>query len=103
MSDTHDKHGYPLHTPGPWHAQCDPCHYDTLSEIRGGSTERRNNLPQQLMVSVGGWASWQEQEANARLIAAAPDMLEALRFLRDNYDVADVVDPIITKATGETK
>ena len=28
------------------------------------------------------------------------DMLEALRFLRANYDVADVVDPIITKATG---
>ena len=29
------------------------------------------------------------------------DMLEALRFLRANYDVADVVDPIIARATGE--
>lgn len=71
------------HTPGPWVAQCDPCHYDTLSEIRGGSSERRNSLPQQLMVSVGGWASWQEQEANARLIAAAPELLEALRELTE--------------------
>ena len=42
-------------------------------------------------------------EEIARLIAAAPDMLEALRFLRDNYDVADVVDPIIAKVTGESK
>ena len=40
---------------------------------------------------------------DARLVAAAPDMLKVLKFLRDNYDVADVVDPIIAKATGDNK
>ena len=58
------------HTPGPWVAQTDPCHYDTLSDVVGGDGN--------LFVSVGGKASWQEQEANARLIAAAPELLEAL-------------------------
>ena len=47
-----------------------------------------------------------EQHANARLIAAAPDLLEALRlalpYVR-NDNTASVMRAAITKATGETK
>jgi hypothetical protein len=37
-------------------------------------------------VQVGGYAGWQEQEVNARLIAAAPDMLAALEALVEGVD-----------------
>lgn len=63
------------HTPGPWTAERDPCHFDTLSEVYGGEAQGKSR---QLMVSVGGLAEWQEQEANARLISAAPDLLAAM-------------------------
>ena len=63
------------HTPGPWEAQRDPSHYDTLSSVVGGCSGGGKGLPHQLMASVGGFANVREQEANARLIAAAPDLL----------------------------
>lgn len=58
------------HTPGPWTAERDPCHFDTLSSIRAGDGA--------LCVEVGGKADPPVQEANARLIAAAPDLIDAL-------------------------
>ena len=65
------------HTPGPWKAIRDPCHYDTLSTVIGGLHEKRRGLEHQLIVQVGGW-DVDQQEANTRLIAAAPELLEAL-------------------------
>jgi hypothetical protein len=48
-----------------------------------------------------------ERIANARLIAAAPDLLYALkyarRFLRKEDHDTDYVDAAIAKATGETQ
>lgn len=47
-----------------------------------------------------------EAEANARLIAAAPDMLEALKVLRveaykgERTDLLEIIDPVIAKAEG---
>ena len=64
------------HTPGPWAVHCDPCHYDTASDVKSDCGK--------LFASVGGKAQWQEQEANARLISAAPDMLAAL-IAAENY------------------
>ena len=60
------------HTPAPWTAERDPSHYDTLSSIRGGLGALR--------VEIGGYAGPPEQEANTRLIAAAPDLLAALQL-----------------------
>ena len=60
-----------------------------------------------------GLADWyagaRHVDANARLIAAAPDMLEALRGVVDAYENGGMIEPIfaaraaIAKATGETK
>lgn len=68
-----------MHTPGPWMIEADPCHYDTLSTVVGGeSQQRKSRIWRQVHVEVGGFAEVAEQEANARLIAAAPDLYEAL-------------------------
>ena len=69
------------------------------------------DLEKQFAESMAHFVTVQEWEGYKRGVqdvcsVAQPlldDMLEALRFLRDNYDVADVVDPIITKATGDTQ
>jgi hypothetical protein len=67
------------HTPGPWQVDCDPWHYDTASVVTAGPREMRGGVGQRLIVQVGGWADVPEQEANTRLIAACPDLLNALR------------------------
>jgi len=60
------------HTPGPWKFTRDDDVYDANDDVVGGIS--------------GPTAS--EQRANARLVAAAPDMLEVLRSLvRDNAGV----------------
>ncbi len=58
------------HTPGPWAALMqDP---PTIADRRGCRVATSCALP-------GQWA--EEQQANARLIAAAPDLLAALRAI----------------------
>ena len=69
------------HTPGPWQLEADPCHVDSLTTVTGG--QRMNAHPNAwpahpLTVQVGGMASVKEAQANARLIAAAPELLAAL-------------------------
>ena len=63
------------HTPAPWTAERDPCHFDTLSTVTAGRNGR-------MVVQVGGVlaSGFVEQEANTRLIAAAPDLLAALKL-----------------------
>ena len=65
------------HTFGPWVAERDPSHFDTLSTIVAGAKRKSKGIGRQMIVQVGGWAEWREQEANTRLIAAAPELLEA--------------------------
>ena len=63
------------HTPGPWAALMqDP---PTIADRRGCRVATSCALPGQ---------SAEEQEANAHLIAAAPDLLEALRLLLEASD-----------------
>lgn len=62
-----------LHTPGPWFLD----HY-------GGVTANGEDV-----AHVVGAYGCVENEANARLIAAAPDLLAALRGLFDNSTRAD--------------
>ena len=61
------------HTPGPWWLGRDPSHFGSLTSITGGSDSTGGIRS---VAEVGG-LDIDEAEANARLIAAAPDMLEA--------------------------
>ena len=67
------------HTPGPWEIRADPHHYDSFTTVVAGSGEQRKGMLRELIVEVGGWADIEVAEANARLIAAAPDSLGALK------------------------
>ena len=81
------------HTPGPWRIKSDPMHFDTLTTVEGGAIGVRKPFGVQMIVQVGGDSDFQEAEANARLIAAAPDLLAALKvMLRDYTAVHDIGD-----------
>lgn len=66
------------HTPGPWKI-------DRYFPSRRpfGISQDLGNKPGKAVTTSGGFArkSTDEAEANARLIAAAPDMLEALEYI----------------------
>ena len=99
------------HTPGPWSI-------DRTSERHGQrpygiSAGKRGPTPKKI-VNWGGMSApaSQESEANARLIASAPDLLEALETLTSVLAAPsldrDAVEPAyrkavaaIAKATGE--
>ena len=93
------------HTPGPWHT-------------RGAGTERAWVYAGNVAIASARHASGHDCEANARLIAAAPDLLEAcieaLPYLEttaaelaENYDsddsapLADRLRAAIAQAKGD--
>lgn len=92
-------------TPGPWR----------VSEKRGDLIDIRhnNNEPGAISLNLAhvvARLSWlKEAEANARLIAAAPELLEALLDALHTYDKHgeysewDFARAAIAKALGETK
>ena len=84
------------HTPGPWFVPA-PIYRTFYVEARVG-----NGMLQEV-ASCGPTADPAQQAANASLIAAAPELLEALRELR--YAATDkaerMADAAIAKATGE--
>lgn len=99
------------HTPGPW---------VVLSFYKDGShpfiqSTTDINHPRYLIASVqGNGMSITEQSANAKLIAAAPELLEALvqilgwRELRDGMEfpterIEVIARAAIAKAKGETE
>lgn len=97
------------HTPGPWKVLSDPCHFGTLSSIIGGKDNGRKRHPLwELMAEVGGNADWRKQEANTRLMAAAPDLLDIvercerwLSTVLDGREMQLICQAAIAKATGE--
>ena len=93
------------HTPGPWVAECDPSHFDTLSTVVAGAKRKSKGIDRQMIVQVGGRAHWREQEANTRLIASAPDLLAQLSDLveiasaaieAEDWKVDGCCDPSLT-------
>jgi hypothetical protein len=97
------------HTPGPWvvgpvddtivtHLGADGFRYEVAA------VDGDYNQPDE----------WPVMEANARLIAAAPEMLQALEWIADNYEnghmnhvdfrvqAKHLADAAIAKATGAT-
>jgi len=86
------------HTPGPWKLSVDGCNAENN---RANVVEGANGS-----LIVYGNAN----DSDARLIAAAPDLLEALQELWDihkgyeiNSERAARINAAIAKATGETK
>lgn len=81
----------PKHTPGPWKVMPEEAHRDYI-RIRGtqlGCIYKIANVH----VACGGGSAVQKEvdecRANARLIAAAPELLEACRALRSASDAGD--------------
>ena len=73
------------HTPGPW----------KWDEGQGVITAEWNGFPWHIATVDMSELGWHEDDlcksrengANARLIAAAPDLLEALEYINDNLDL----------------
>jgi hypothetical protein len=84
------------HTPGPWH---------TGKEMERGLDLRKNIYNSKgefiaAVVSSAGLRSEHENRANARLIAAAPDLLAACEMARDAFRILStsfVYDPEFTE------
>ena len=116
------------HTPGPWRVLPAESDKDYL-RVRGTQLGCRYKIANIHQVRIDGVSDSfrqhddAESKANARLIAAAPEMLDALRIarefmsvasdwnfheaeingeMRSTYDWLAVVDAAIAKATGET-
>lgn len=97
------------HTPGPWVAYHQSDHHEWQIGAGLPPDKADNDGHYELIVAetFGGLGRDDVQsDANARLIAAAPDLLEALKALRSACmgmvpDCADQVDAAIAKAEGE--
>lgn len=70
-------------TPGPWHAM--PFGYDAVTGMPGESIYGPDNK-RVAEILFGPLKELREHEANARLIAAAPELLAALQSLLDEID-----------------
>ena len=91
------------HTPGPWLTAIQTCH-------AGGVATVYNTADGWVEIWTENWAVTgmgpDEQSANAKLIAAAPDLLEALQFVMsahgEQLDLPfEQAQKAIAKATGE--
>lgn len=111
------------HTPGPWHAVKSSSNGWEIRGVLGAPPECRNMVEfsyssdKPVLLFLEPWhqfpnAEWDEmQEANARLIAAAPELLEALQVMTalclakygnmdsDVYSEIEKANTAIAKAT----
>lgn len=90
------------HTPGPWF----------MTKGLPGYRSRINSTPQNLGWDLAHVCNGPEADANARLIAAAPDLLEALQLMVDRFidtegsfgawenEAIEAASAAIEKATG---
>jgi hypothetical protein len=99
------------HTPGPWSYRGSLGPHSNPHLLGPHVVENATGIQ---IAILNGWRS-EVSEANARLIAAAPDLLEALKLCEKNIDSLlasahpkvfdiwlNVVRAAITKATGVT-
>ena len=98
------------HTKGTWIAKIDE---EFSNKYQGGANTRRYSIESKNCLIATVWAEGEfrktkspaqiEQNANACLIAAAPDLLEALRQIKvlnagKDYDILWLCDKAIAKA-----
>jgi len=88
------------HTPGPWEAPYENPKSLQYSIDGGPNIDHDVDPTNWVHVVVSG--NSERLEANARLIAAAPELLEALKSLGDErLENRNVVDNAILKAIGQ--
>lgn len=83
------------HTPGPWSYDADE------NEIHSDSMQETGGDPAHICEVLGP-----NKEVNASLIAAAPEMLEALKTLQANFATGktrDAIAALIAKAEGRNE
>lgn len=84
-------------TPGPWRAYLDSL---TVHSIDLGMTYNPTNM----ICTISGLGDMEMEVANARLIAAAPDMLNALKTTLTcpalDDDVRSLIAGVIARAEG---
>lgn len=88
------------HTPGPWEVVRDHPTRESIAYIRHGDISDMANEIAMLFV-----AGSDKRRADARLIAAAPELLETLQAMRAQWIHsvhAERVLAVIAKATGES-
>lgn len=79
------------HTPGPWHWDSDPIKNDPLNRVRYRVVTTGKTITQCYYSSSDEQAEW-----DARLIAAAPDLLAALKDMATAMDaMGDMPDDLI--------
>ena len=94
------------HTLRPWRYSCSAIE-PNLCRIEYDDPHQPPGFARLVMhVGVGGVDSGEEATANMRLAATAPDLLEALEAMRENYYDIDsrclaLADAAIAKAKGE--
>src|SRR5690554_4275769 len=95
------------HTPGPWFIN-----RESEDVIEGKLSIESVNAETKLSYFIAQVDECKSQEANARLISAAPELLEALEAITDLYDTDEgcrslqeyqAARAAIAKATGESK
>lgn len=97
------------HTPGPWFVfeDFDPEDFDDDSEADFGRectiAQRREGCVTSGVVVTGVDYETERHRANARLIAAAPDLLEALRELLPLFDMVTGLDDQGSNALGQAE
>ena len=79
---------YPVHTNGPWEADATHCRTAINSKATANSV-RKHVAMVNLAKNKEYEITKKEHEANAKLIAAAPEMLEVLRWLDAEMDCRD--------------
>ncbi len=100
-----------LHTPGPWVVSFDATRYGIYRcEVIGGKPYRRTPIAWVPKLTTNHACDEAERQTilqDARLIAAAPDMLAALQLISDGpHDAEAIADMLgqvraaIAKATG---
>jgi len=82
----------PKFTPGPWHANGWDVYDDTIPEMYVASCPFKGPHDEDWSL-----VSSDAAQANARLIAAAPDLLEALQLEVSAYPSGSSIDPNKTK------
>jgi hypothetical protein len=88
------------HTPGPWLKDAGSIYAECQLDDQGMTRQRP------LAEVTSDEDNDPNYHGNCAMIAAAPDLLEALqyarRFMRKDLHDTDYIDGVIAKATGET-
>jgi hypothetical protein len=80
------------HTPGPWTIKVDKNQYDTFFNEEVYAIYSKPNADTNILICDAGAIEYDENKANAKLIAAAPEMFEMLEHILSDSAHVDEKD-----------